>query len=218
MIKINNPHDKFFKSCMANTQVAKSFLESHLSKEVLSKINLDTLEVVNESFIDEDLQELLTDMLFTAKCGDQVCYIYMLVEHLKKPERLVPFRIWQYMFRIMSNHIDKKGHKRLPVVVPLIFYNGEKIYPYSTDFFDCFEDVNFAKEILLQPIRLIDLNRISNQEIRQHQWASVMEMAMKHEHAVRLAKVLSEMAVELKIIDDMGGEEYIMNAVVYLVK
>ena len=43
-MKIQNPHDKFFKETMGNVETAKDFLTNYLPESVMRVVNLDTLE------------------------------------------------------------------------------------------------------------------------------------------------------------------------------
>ncbi|MCD6046808.1 MAG: hypothetical protein K0S08_455 [Gammaproteobacteria bacterium] len=64
---------------------------------------------------------------------------------------------------------------------PLIFYNGEKPYLYSTDLFSLFgKNRDIAQSCLLGPYTLINLAKVPDDEIKRHQWVGLMEMVMKH--------------------------------------
>lgn len=49
-MKIQNPHDKFFRETMGNVSTAKEFLHHYLPKNILQVIDLDTIEVQKDSF------------------------------------------------------------------------------------------------------------------------------------------------------------------------
>ncbi|MFC5589657.1 Rpn family recombination-promoting nuclease/putative transposase [Sporosarcina soli] len=44
-MKIQNPHDKFFKETMGNVETAKDFLMNYLPESVMQVVNLDTFEL-----------------------------------------------------------------------------------------------------------------------------------------------------------------------------
>ena len=43
-MKIQNPHDKFFKETFGKSDVAKDFLNNYLPQEIREIVNIDTLE------------------------------------------------------------------------------------------------------------------------------------------------------------------------------
>jgi predicted transposase YdaD len=56
-IRIPNPHDKFFKESFSRLEVAKSFIEQVFPKDMRDKMNLNTLQLSNASYIDDMLKE-----------------------------------------------------------------------------------------------------------------------------------------------------------------
>lgn len=67
-------------------------------------------------------------------------YIHVLIEHQSTPDRHVAFRLMRYAVAAMQRHLDA-GHKKLPLVIPVLFYTGRRSpYPYSTDWRQEFDD------------------------------------------------------------------------------
>ena len=52
-MKIQNPHDKFFKETFSKVEVARDFIKNYLPESVLAVIDLETLEIQKDSFINE---------------------------------------------------------------------------------------------------------------------------------------------------------------------
>ena len=153
--RINTPHDRFFKTMMAIPDVNREFLIANLPKDILAIIDLDTIKFHKESFIDQQLKLNMVDILVETKFNDTPGYIYVLAEHQSKPDKLMPLRIWSYMLKIMEYHTTQNKTKELPIVYPIIFYNGKKQYSYSTNLLDLFANKELAKSILgdLLPIQ-----------------------------------------------------------------
>src|SRR4051812_6517281 len=101
----NQAHDGFFKKSMSNPNVAREFFEFHLPAMIKDKVNLDTLKLQKESFLDNILGQGIVDMLFEVQFGQDLGYLTLLVEHQNKPDPLMPFRIYKYMLRICDNHL-----------------------------------------------------------------------------------------------------------------
>lgn len=86
--KIVHPHDLAFRNAMSDLRVARDFLSHYLPKAIIDKIDLQTLALSKESYIDEELKLLITDMLFSVglKENNSSAFIYVLCEHLSTPD------------------------------------------------------------------------------------------------------------------------------------
>ena len=80
-MKIQNPHDKFFKETFGRVDVARDFLNNYLPQNIVDIIDTDTLEPQKDSFINEELQESFSDLLFKARINKREGYLYFLFEH-----------------------------------------------------------------------------------------------------------------------------------------
>jgi predicted transposase/invertase (TIGR01784 family) len=142
-----------------------------------------------------------------------------LIEHQSTPEELMPFRILQYTVSIMNHHLTKTGKKQLPIVYPLVFYNGWKPYNYSTDIFDLFGDKKeLAKDILWGPCQLIDLSKIPDKKLRNHLFYGVFAYTMKHIYKKDFAPILKNIIDDLKHIERQGEMGYIYKTLSYIVE
>ena len=74
---VMNPHDKYFKNAMSHYCVARQFFEEYLSKTVLNRIELTSLERVQETFIDEDMKAFSADIIYKVKLinSDNILYL-----------------------------------------------------------------------------------------------------------------------------------------------
>ena len=161
------PHDKAFKIAMSDIRVAKDFFSHYLSEKIKSIIDLDKLNLENGSFIDDDLNTAETDILYRVgfRAKPTQAYLYLLAEHLSKPDRWIAFRIIKYQCRIADQYLKQNPKvKHLPIIIPIIFYNGERNYGYSTSIFDLFaEHKELAQDLYLAPFKLVDLNHIPDE-------------------------------------------------------
>ena len=183
MHKIFNPHDRFFRQSLSDLKIAKDFFEAHLPRGILAKVDLDSLFICKESYIDEELKEYIDDIVYRVNIEEgQQGYIYLALEHQSTAKHLMAFRFIKYQLAIIDNHLKQHPNsKYLPLVFPLLYYHGIKTpYPEPTDFFDLFSDKDLAREFFLRPLRVIDTNRFSDEEIKTHKLAGLLELVQKH--------------------------------------
>ncbi|MGI9214721.1 MAG: Rpn family recombination-promoting nuclease/putative transposase, partial [Gammaproteobacteria bacterium] len=97
MANIKNPHDKLFKISLSNVEIAKDFFKIHLPQSILDQIDLDNLIYCNNSYLEQDLEEKFSDVVYYSKNNSgQNSYLYILLEHQSTPDRLIPLRILKY--------------------------------------------------------------------------------------------------------------------------
>ncbi|HGG5248837.1 TPA: Rpn family recombination-promoting nuclease/putative transposase [Salmonella enterica subsp. enterica serovar Paratyphi B] len=173
-------HDPLFKLFLREPVTARDFLEAHLPEDIRSLVHLDTLRLESGSYVDEELKEMHSDILYSVKMAqDEQCLLYCVVEHQSTEDELMAWRMTKYTIRAMDDHL-KKGYKTLPVVVPLLFYHGEiRPYPYSMDWLDCFEQPELARRVLSKPWPLIDVSVLDDDDIKTHRRMALLEMVQR---------------------------------------
>jgi predicted transposase/invertase (TIGR01784 family) len=94
----------------------------------------------------------------------------------------MPVRILRYQLEIIQKHIDTyKVEDNLPLVVPLVFYNGsDSPYPYTTSIYDLFAGYGLIDNIGLGNFSVVDLTVTPEHEILQHKKLALLEMCLKH--------------------------------------
>jgi len=217
MPKILNVHDKYFRSSMKNLRVARDFLEAHLPKAIVTEINWKSLQVKSSQHINSHFRELMTDILYQVEFGQTKNYISILVEHQSTANKFMPFRVLHYIVEIMREELEKNPRKNLPLVIPLVFYSGKSAYRHSTDIFTLFGELEpLARQFFLKPFHLIDVGRIPDEKLKQHEWASLMELTQKHAHSKDFLEVFEDLVPLVKKLDEQGASGYIYETLQYI--
>ncbi|HGJ5857456.1 Rpn family recombination-promoting nuclease/putative transposase [Arsenophonus nasoniae] len=186
-------HDAVFKKFLGDIAVARDFLEVHLPPHLRERCDFSTLAMESGSFIEDDLRTQCSDMLYSVQTNAGKGYIYTVVEHQSRPEKLMAFRLLRYSVAAMQRHLEQ-GNDSLPVVIPLLFYHGTTSpYPYTTQWFDCFADPELAESVYRQAFPLVDITTIPDEEILTHRRVALLQLVQKH---IRTRDML-ELAVEL---------------------
>lgn len=111
------------QTLLRQPETARDFLAFHLPAPIHALCDMKTLKLESSSFIDDDLRESYSDVLWSVKTEQGPGYIYCLIEHQSTSNKLIAFRMMRYAIAAMQNHLDA-GYKTLPMVVPLLFYHG----------------------------------------------------------------------------------------------
>ncbi|MBK8621512.1 MAG: Rpn family recombination-promoting nuclease/putative transposase [Saprospiraceae bacterium] len=119
-------HDKFVRAAFSDAIRAAAFFEKFLPKNILEELDLQTLRPLQESYIQGNLKEYFSDIVFevTEKNNDNKTDIVLLFEHKSSPDRFVLFQIGHYMFSHWYLCIQNK--RPLKVIIPVIYYQGKK--------------------------------------------------------------------------------------------
>ncbi|ECY4644373.1 Rpn family recombination-promoting nuclease/putative transposase [Salmonella enterica] len=189
----NRPgHDGLFKLFLREPTTARDFLAAHLPQDIRARVRLDTLKLEPGSFVDQKLRELHSDVLYSVETAEgDAGYIYCLVEHQSTADRMMAWRMMRYSMAVMDSHL-KKGNETLPVVVPLLFYQGTvRPYPYSTDWIDCFDSPALAREVYSRPWPLVDVSVMEDSDLQSHRRMALLELVqrdIRHRDAASLLR------------------------------
>ena len=206
---IVQPYDRFFRKAMSDLRVASEFFDAHLPLKVKELFDWSTLTLCQESFIDDSLKTSAADVLYSASLKaaaqeETSGYFYVLVEHQSTAQDDMPLRLLGYLVRILERHVRKHGIKvndevLLPVVYPLVFYNGETPYYKSMRFLDLFgAQQDLMQEILTHPFTLIDATQLTDAVLKERFWSGIVEFTLiqvrrRHEKA-GLKRLLEQLA------------------------
>jgi hypothetical protein len=183
---VNNPHDKLFRETYSDKENARSVLSQGLPAQVLKLVDLSTLEIKKDSFIEKDLADYYSDMLYKVNLTDgSPGFIYVLFEHKSYYDRFVHLQLLEYMVRIWRLHIKQHEERpvRLPIVIPLLICHAGKEWP---------EGAVRLTSLLSGPVEelagyipdfgfeLYDLHRFSDDEIKGPIMNRVVLLLFKH--------------------------------------
>jgi predicted transposase/invertase (TIGR01784 family) len=200
-------HDKTFKKLMSDIRVARDFFEEHLPAEVLSLAKLNTLQLSPGTFIDENLKEFMSDLLYKVDLRTETFgYFYILCEHKSKVDYLMPFTLLNYMVKIWTLHLEQTGEKRLPLIFPLVFYHGVRPYNGCRALSELIQaPQNLIQAALLGPFHLIDTHEIKDEDLRNKKWSGIMNFMFKHVFERDIWPHLAQMLDMLEVIQKEDG-------------
>lgn len=187
------PHDATFRQFLTQPDIARDFMRLHLPPELREICDLSTLKLESGSFVETDLRHYFSDVLYSLKTTAGEGYIHMLIEHQSVPDRHMAFRLMRYAIAAMQRHLES-GHKRLPLVIPMLYYAGRRSpYPYSTRWLDEFDDARLAGRLYSRSFPLVDVTVIPDDEIMQHRRMAALTLLQKHIRQRDLAELMEKL-------------------------
>ncbi|MGG6179112.1 Rpn family recombination-promoting nuclease/putative transposase [Pantoea allii] len=189
------PHDATFRQFLSQPAIARDFMELHLPAEFLAICDLSTLKLESGSFVEEDLRQYFSDVLYSLKTtGRDEGYIHVLIEHQSSPDRHMAFRMMRYAIAAMQRHLDA-GYKTIPLVIPVLFYSGKRSpYPFSTRWLDEFTTPALAAKLYGSAFPLVDVTVIPDDDIVGHRSMAALTLLQKHIHQRDLAELIDKLA------------------------
>lgn len=142
----------------------------------LAICELDSLQLVSGSFVEEDLRASYSDILYSLRTRHGPGYVYALIEHQSTPDKLMAFRLLRYALAAMQRHLDA-GHDTLPLVVPILFYHGKvSPWPWARNWQQLFADPALAKALYSNDFPLVDLTVMPDNQIARHRRMAMLEL------------------------------------------
>ena len=168
MKEIFYPHDSFFYSVFSQKDNVRDLVLSALPDRIIRLLDLEDIEVSRESFVDRKLISLQSDILIKTRLRKSPVLIYILVEHKSHPYRWTVFQLLKYMVRIWEKEITLNSkQKKLPPIIPLIFYHGRRKWKFPLDFSSYFTRQDEFKSYIpdFKPL-MLNLQHLDDKEIR----------------------------------------------------
>ncbi|MCL4868366.1 MAG: Rpn family recombination-promoting nuclease/putative transposase [Anaerolineae bacterium] len=168
MSELTNPHDKFFKEMFGQLELARDFLQNYLPAAVLNHLDLSQIQLEKESFIDPQLREHFSDLLFSVPRRDNLglAFIFFLFEHKSFWYRWTWLQLLGYIVEFWKHQKDA-GANTLSPIIPLVIYHGKEKWKGSrqlADLYDGPEDLKLYLPDFIYPV--YDFSYLSEEEIR----------------------------------------------------
>ena len=140
-------HDLFVKGFLSNLTEAIDFFDSSLPKSITNLLELAKLELTKETFIDQDHKESRTDLLYKVPLKRETSiYIYLLFEHKSYYDPKIFTQLLDYISKIYRWQLENQ--ECLMVVIPFVFYHGERGWDLGENFHDSFPVNSIPNEFL----------------------------------------------------------------------
>ena len=154
--RINNEHDKIFRTVLDKKTDVSKFLNKFLGLN----IKTEELEKYNSSYIDPKFKNKEADIVYRIKDKN----IFLLIEHQTKIDKKMPIRLHEYSTEIMASAMEENKYKSIPSVIPIVLYTGRTKWKIENE---TIEKQQFFKEVKLidGEFNLIDINDFSKKEL-----------------------------------------------------
>lgn len=160
--KINNSHDKIFRSILDRKKDACYIINEALKLNITE----NEIEKYNSSFITRLLENRESDIVYRLKNEE----VYFIIEHQTKIDYTMPLRMIEYKIEVMRSatrgkNINNKNAK-VPIVIPIVLYTGHKKWNAMLNLAEIQPDfIEEVKDYI--GYNLIDVNDYTDEELLQ---------------------------------------------------
>jgi hypothetical protein len=129
--KLPTPHNNLFHYALSHPHAARDLIQTHLPADLVAAMDLDSLKLQKDTFIDEELRECYSDLLYWVQLADHDAkrgqgQVYLLLEHKSQSDPMTCFQLLRYIVRIWEQQL-RRGQPLCPVF-PLVVYHGQEAW------------------------------------------------------------------------------------------
>jgi len=198
----DNYHDKGYKELLSKKRNFIKFLRHFVKKECVNRVDESSLRLCDKGFVDPLFKELESDLIYSAKIADKSVYFYILTELQSSVDFTMPHRMLKYIWAILDREFNntpenerKRADFRLPLVVPILFYNGENKWHVTRNYKDYLHDGDLHEGVINFQYTLVDINLLEREYLLKNHDAICAAIAVdkvRGKGSEQLSNILSE--------------------------
>ena len=167
--KIHQEHDKMIKKILENKREAANFINRAI--KLCEPIKSDDLINYNKEYITDFFEIRAADVVYKFKNNN----VFFLIEHQRKVDYSMPYRIFEYKSEILKSNVDREGIKqksyKVPLIIAVVIYTGSGNWKVPQNLLQVQEQyATYLKEQLgINSFYVLeDVNKYSNQELLEN--------------------------------------------------
>jgi len=216
-MNIHQPHDKLFKRTFGIKEVAVDFVSAHVAPKELKKLNLDTLKLQKDSFVDSNFKAFHSDVIYKVEGVEGKGYLYFLLEHQSTSDPFIVGRLLQYMGSIVEYDISQQlsidpshANLKIPAIYPFVVYSGREKYKWPKKLTI---DIKGCSPLDLSSC-LIELRGYDLDKLMKSGKAAVAQFVLKESWQKDFCKVLRH---NPQLYELINNSPYAEDAILYMV-
>ena len=142
--KIHNRHDHSYKLMFSHKQMVRDLLTGFVNEAWVEQLDFSQMEQVSGTYITDELRDREDDMIWRIWWRDRWLYVYLLLEFQSSEDKHMAVRIMSYLGLLYQDLIRQEAFTpsgKLPPVLPIVLYNGEKRWNAAQNIADLVEPV-----------------------------------------------------------------------------
>src|SRR5215208_1367947 len=198
-------HDHSYKLLFSHTAMVADLLRDFVHEDWVRELDFSTLERVEGSFVTHELHERESDIIWRVRWGgERWLYVYLLLEFQSTVDPWMALRVLVYtglLWQSLARDGELSASGRLPPVLPLVLYNGERPWGAALEVGGLIEPVPGGLERYRPQLRyfLLDQSRLAEEELApRRNLAAALFRLEKSREVADVDRVLSNLVEWLR--------------------
>ena len=138
-------HDIAHKEFYSDPENVKDLIQGFVALDCVADFDFSTLERDNTSFVVKEDTERHDDIIWRLKWRGSWVYLYLIIEFQSDVDETMPVRIMSYvsllyLYLLGNKNLEYGKTKKLPIVLPIVLYNGKDIWNVTKNVQDMIDD------------------------------------------------------------------------------
>ncbi len=150
-------HDLSYRSLFSHPRLVEELVRGFVNEPWVDKLDFTTLKRVNASFVSPELKSREGDLLWKLRQRDgPPIFVYILIEHQSRVDRFMAVRLMVYialLYQYLVKESELTPDGKLPLVIPLVLYNGEVQWWAPQELSELIEHVDEAAQAYVPRLR-----------------------------------------------------------------
>src|ERR1700712_453603 len=120
-------HDSGYKKLFSNHTIFRQLMEAFIPEAWVKDLDFSECETLDKSFVSDHYKATESDLIYKVKVAGETVYIYILLEFQSTSPRCMAVRVLNYITSFYLDYVNSQRRKKdlkLPVVFPIVLYNG----------------------------------------------------------------------------------------------
>ncbi|OED42136.1 hypothetical protein AB833_07465 [Chromatiales bacterium (ex Bugula neritina AB1)] len=194
-------HDSHYKQLFSHKEMVRDLLRGFVQGQWLEQADLETLELYGTDLVSDQTLPVQhhEDIVWRFRFGENWVYLYLLLEFHSAPDRWMALRLLSYTALLWEKLVKTKElapGSTLPPVLPVVLYNGEANWSWSTSL----SELCYPPPIGLEPYQpqaqylLLDQGKLVKESAELRNLAAVLFQIEFSESPQEFRRILEQLA------------------------
>jgi len=216
--EIEHSHDRFFRGSMQRKELASCLVQDFLNPAITNNIDFPSFEIEKDTWVDTVFSEHYADILYSAFLKKTTDKIFFLFEHKSTIDYGIARQILRYQTQIWDEIEQQYGSKlsKLPVVIPMILYHGNKPWNVVNSTRLLFAIINGTEKYVPDfESEIIDLSILDDEKCGKSVEQKAFLLALKYS---RDPRIFTKLPGIIRPFSDLGSREnqYLSEVLIYI--
>jgi predicted transposase/invertase (TIGR01784 family) len=216
--EIEHAHDLFFCESMQRKELALYIVQTFLNTVITNNIDFSSLEIEKDTWVDSVFSEHYADILYSVYLKNTSDKLYFLFEHKSTADYRTPWQVLGYQNQIWDElalqYVSRLS--KLPVVIPMILYHGNKPWNVVNSTKPLFAIINGTEKYVPDfESEIIDLSILDDEKCGKSVEQSAFLLALKYS---RDPRIFTKLPGIIRPFSDLGSREnqYLSEVLIYI--